>query len=115
LEARDGGKMRLHERFEWDDTKAKTNVRKHGVAFEDAATALADEFGDRFHLERYDDAHSDDEDRFITLASDPQQRSIVYCIVWTDREDEEGAVTRIISARMARRAERRFYEQQVQE
>lgn len=59
--------MRLHERFEWDSAKAKANLAKHKVAFEDAAAALADEFGDRFHLERRDEAHSDEEDRFITL------------------------------------------------
>jgi len=42
--------MRLHERFEWDREKAEANLVKHGVAFEDAAAALADEFGDRFHV-----------------------------------------------------------------
>lgn len=105
--------MRLHERFEWDNAKAKANLAKHGVAFEDAATALADEDGDRFHIERYDEANSSDEDRFITLASDPQDRNIIYIVVWTGREDEQGPVTRVISARMANRAERRLYEQQV--
>ncbi len=106
--------MRLHERFEWDAAKAGANLAKHGVAFEDAATALADESADRFHVQRHDEAHSGDEDRFITLASDPQDRSIVYSIVWTDREDEPEPMTRIISARMATRAERRSYEEQVQ-
>ena len=106
--------MRLHERFEWNTAKAEANLAKHGVAFGDAAAALADESADRFHLERHDEAHSGNEDRAITLASDPEDRSIIYCIVWTDREDDQGPVTRIISARMANRAERRSYEQQVQ-
>jgi len=106
--------MRLHERFEWDAAKAEASLARHGVAFEDAATALADECADRFHVERYDEAHSGDEDRFITLASDPQDRSIVYAIVWTDRGDEPEPVTRIISARLANRAERRSYEEHVQ-
>jgi uncharacterized DUF497 family protein len=105
--------MRLHERFEWDDAKAQANLVKHGVAFEDAAAVLADGFADRFHLERLDEAHSGHEDRFITLASDPQDRCLVYAIVWTDREDEQGFVTRIVSARMATRAERRSYERQI--
>jgi uncharacterized DUF497 family protein len=109
-----GAPIRLHERFEWDDAKARANLAKHGVGFDDAATALADECADRYHLERHDVVHSGDEDRFFTLASDPQVRSIVYVIVWTEREDENGPVTRIISTRLATRAERRFYEQQVQ-
>ena len=106
--------MRLHERFEWDEAKAQANLAKHGVAFEDAAAALADESADRFHLERHDQAHSTNEDRFITLAPDPQDRSILYSIVWTDRGDARGPVTRIISARMTSRAERRSYERQVE-
>ena len=106
--------MRLHERFAWDEAKAQVNLAKHGVGFEDAAAALADEFADRFHLERFDEAHSREEDRFITLASDPEERSIVYCIVWTDRQDERGPLTQIVSARMANRTERRSYEEQVQ-
>lgn len=106
--------MRLHERFEWDREKAEANLAKHGVALEDAAAALADEFGDRFHVERHDEMHSVVEDWFITLASDPEDRSIVYCIVWTEREENEGLITRIISTRLASRAERRSYEQEVQ-
>jgi hypothetical protein len=106
--------MRLHERFEWNDAKAEANLAKHGVAFEDAAVALADESADRFHVERHDEVHGGDEDRFITLASDPQDRMIVYTIVWTDRGDERRPVTRIISARVATRAERRTYEEQIQ-
>ena len=106
--------MRLHERFEWDAAKAKANLAKHGVAFEDAAAALADEFADRFHVEHHDAAHSGDEDRFVTMASDPQDRSIVYTIAWTERGDKQELVTRIISARMANKTERRSYEQAVQ-
>jgi hypothetical protein len=80
--------MRLHERFEWDEDKAESNLRKHGVSFVDAASALADEFGDRFHLERYDSQHSDEEDRMRTLASDPENRAVLYLISWTERQDE---------------------------
>ena len=38
--------MRFHEWFEWDAFKAQGNLAKHGVAFEDAAAALADESAD---------------------------------------------------------------------
>jgi uncharacterized protein len=46
--------------FEWDTDKAKINVSKHGVAFEEAATV----FGDPLSLTIYDPDHSDDEDRY---------------------------------------------------
>jgi uncharacterized DUF497 family protein len=35
----------LHENFEWDEQKARKNLRKHGVSFDDAALVLADEEG----------------------------------------------------------------------
>lgn len=105
--------MRLHWHFEWDATKSARNSAKHGVSFDDAATALSDELGDLFHLERYDLAHSRNEDRYLTLASDPENRVIVYCIAWTKRTVSDGLVTRIISARMATRTERRSYERHV--
>jgi uncharacterized DUF497 family protein len=46
--------MMLHDSFEWDQDKAQKNLKKHGVSFEDAALVLADEEGDRFHVEEYD-------------------------------------------------------------
>ena len=105
--------MRLHWRFEWDATKSARNSAKHGVSFHDAAAALSDERAELFHLERYDLAHSKNEDRYLTLASDPENRFIVYCIAWTKRACAEGFRTRIISARMATRTERKSYETHV--
>jgi uncharacterized DUF497 family protein len=102
--------MRWHDRFEWDDGKAEENARKHGVTFDQAAEVLLDLDGDRFHLEEYDDSHSEDEDRFITTASHPANRDIVLVICWTEREDRVGRLTRIMSARRATPAERRRYE-----
>lgn len=52
------------------------------------------ELGDLFHLERYDLTHSRNEDRYLTLASDPENRVIVYCIAWTKRTVSDGLVTR---------------------
>lgn len=105
--------MRLHQTFEWDAAKAARNVAKHGVSFQDAAMALADEHADLFHLERYDLAHSKNEDRYLTLASDPENRFVVYCIAWTKRTGADGLFTRIINARLATRTERKWYERYV--
>jgi uncharacterized DUF497 family protein len=49
--------------FDWDPRKADSNRRKRGVAFEDAMAV----FGDRDALTIYDDDHSDDEDRWVTI------------------------------------------------
>jgi uncharacterized protein len=54
--------------FEWDDTKAESNARKHGVSFAEALTVFADPLA----LTGYDPGHSDDEDRYITMVR-PQQ------------------------------------------
>ena len=49
--------------FEWDDEKARANIKKHGIDFETAARVFADEN----RLEIYDEEHSEDEDRYITI------------------------------------------------
>ena len=105
--------VRLHEDFEWDDEKAEINLRKHGVSFEDAAAVLADAEGDVYHLDLDDPAHADGEDRFVTYAAMPDDRSVVVIISWTDRSTEDEKVTRIISARIANKRERRFYADEI--
>ncbi len=50
-------------RFTWDPKKARTNLEKHGVAFEEARSVFFDERA----IEFYDDAHSEWEDRFVLL------------------------------------------------
>jgi len=67
----------------------------------------------RFHLEEYDEDHSDEEDRFVTTGSHPVNRDIVLVISWTKRESDSGDTTRIISARRATPAERRRYESEI--
>src|SRR5437868_10369628 len=86
--------------FEWDEAKAEANQRKHGVSFTEAMTVFADELS----LTGYDPAHSDDEDRYITMGVSATGRLLV--VSHTDRGDE----VRIISARVASRGERRDYE-----
>jgi len=87
-------------RFEWDPEKARRNAAKHGVSFEEAATA----FGDPPSLTIYDPDHSKEEDRFILLGQIYTGRLVV--VVHTDRGDN----VRIISARLATRRERKAYE-----
>lgn len=83
--------------FEWDEEKARLNIKKHGVMFETAARVFLDEN----RIEIYDKAHSIDEDRYITigLAGD------VLFVVYTERRSR----IRLISARLATARERRLY------
>jgi uncharacterized protein len=86
---------------EWDPGKARSNLRKHGVTFEEAMSV----FHDFFSVTIADPDHSHSEDRFITVGWSIQQRTLV--VVHTDR----GNVIRIISARVANSVERRTYEE----
>jgi uncharacterized DUF497 family protein len=105
--------MMLHENFEWDEDKAQKNLKKHGVSFDDAALVLSDGDGDSYHVEEYDGSHSAGEDRYITTAAHPDDRSIVLIISWTDRSTPDAKVTRIISARAAKPAERKKYAKEI--
>ena len=105
--------MRLHERFEWDPTKARHNLRNHGVSFDDDATVLADEGGSDLHVEEFDATHSRAEERWITTGSHPADRRIVLRIAWTERADTSGLRTRIISARPTTAEERTLYEEAI--
>ncbi len=106
--------MRYHERFEWDPSKAKSNYKDHRVTFDAAAAVLDDEYHETFHLEDYDDAHSEEEHRRTTIGSLPQDRDVVLMICWTERHDEELRFTRIISARRVTKSERRIYARYVE-
>jgi uncharacterized DUF497 family protein len=86
--------------FEWDESKAKVNTRKHGVTFEEASTVFADPLS----VTIYDPVHSEDEDRYIALGESQRRRLLV--VVFTDRGDR----IRLISARVATRRERKDYE-----
>ena len=71
--------------FEWDARKAATNIQKHGVSFENAATV----FRDAAALSLFDRKHSADEDRWITLGLNNRGQVLVICHTW--RETETGA------------------------
>jgi len=88
-------------RFEWDESKATANERKHGVSFEEARTVFFDE---RARL--IDDPdHSEDEERFILLGLSSTLRLLVVCHCYRS----EGNVIRIISARKATAHESKSY------
>jgi hypothetical protein len=89
--------------FEWDDEKARTNLRKHGVSFREAATAFS-EWGAPVSG---DVLHSTSEDRFIIIATSYQERLLT--VAFTYRDDE---IIRIISARRANRREQRIYDEE---
>jgi len=90
--------------FEWDARKAAANISKHGVTFENAAAI----FRDPAVLSLFDEKHSDDEERWITLGMDNRGQLLVVCHTW--RETETGASRcRIISARKAGRKESAQY------
>jgi len=89
-------------RVEWDPAKARINLRKHGVSFEEAETVFYDD-----HALLLDDPeHSGDEDRFVLLGLSSRLRVLV--IVHTYREHD--AVIRLISARRATKAEQAGYD-----
>lgn len=86
---------------EWEPIKAKTNWRKHGVTFEQAATV----FNDSLSFTIPDPLHSEVEERFVIIGQSIRKRLLV--VVHTDRGDN----IRIISARVANTHERETYEE----
>ena len=90
--------------FEWDPRKARSNLAKHGVGFEEASTV----FGDPLSLTIPDPDHSRTEKRHVTMGTAFTGKLLV--VVHTERGDN----IRIISARRASRRERRSYEKSIE-
>ena len=88
-------------RFEWDESKAAANLKKHHVSFEEAKSIFFDEFGVQF----FDEDHSSGEERFLMLGMSSEAKLLIVCHC----EREQGAVIRIISARKATKRESAFY------
>lgn len=87
--------------FEWDPAKAFANVRKHGVAFEEALSAFRDPLA-KIHA---DPDHSAAERREILVGHSAQKRLLLIAFVQRRHR------VRLISARLVTRAERRDYEE----
>jgi len=87
--------------FEWDEDKARNNLVKHQVSFEEAKTV----FGDPLSVTISDPDHSRDEDRYLDIGRSAGDRLLV--VVYTERD----TAIRLISCRRATQAERRIYEE----
>jgi uncharacterized DUF497 family protein len=85
--------------FEWNSAKAKTNLAKHEVSFDEASTV----FDDPMFIMVLDDEHSQDEQRYITIGLSKDGRLLM--VAHTERENR----VRIISARKATKNEEKFY------
>lgn len=79
--------------FEWDANKAKSNLEKHQVSFDEATTVF------------YDPDHSEDEDRYLIVGRANTGNLLI--VSYTERED----LIRIISARKLTKFERKMYEE----
>jgi uncharacterized DUF497 family protein len=89
--------------YEWDAAKAKANLHKHGVSFEEAATVFLDPLALTFS----DPDHSGEEEREITIGHTRRQPVVLvsHC--------QRGNRVRIISARKATRREHHQYEERI--
>jgi uncharacterized protein len=88
-------------KFEWDPKKARSNLRKHKVSFEEAATAMSDPMA----TTGADPDHSIGECRYITFGISERGRLLVFA------HTEQSDSIRIISARLAGKGERKIYEE----
>ena len=88
--------------FEWDSRKAKANLRRHGVSFEEAQTV----FTDPLSVTLLDPDHSEDEDRFVDIGMSDNRRVLV--VVYTEHDQR----IRLISARKATLVECKQYEEE---
>ncbi len=90
-------------KFEWNLAKASSNIKKHGISFEEARTVFDDDFARLLH----DPDHSEGEERFILLGMSYTLKilTVVHCY-----RDEEGII-RIILARPSTKNEERQYKE----
>ena len=87
--------------FEWDPVKAKRNLKKHGVSFEEAVTVFYDPLSATFD----DPDHSTGEYRYITVGLSSRDRLLVVA------HAERGKILRVINARLATAHERKKHEE----
>ena len=87
--------------FEWDPAKARKNLHKHGVTFEEASSV----FYDPLAVTGADPDHSEGEERMVTFGMSSLGRFLVVA------HTERGDAIRVISARVATQHERHIYEE----
>ncbi|MEL7144374.1 MAG: BrnT family toxin [Cyanobacteria bacterium J06573_11] len=95
----------MHERirFVWDELKARSNLKKHGISFDEAKSA----FYDPSARVVFDPDHSQEEDRYILLGLSQSLRMLAICHVHI----EDDSTIRLISARKATKTERKQYKE----
>jgi len=91
----------MKQGFEWDEEKAKANLKKHRVGFDEATTVFTDPYSMTIH----DPDHSADEQRYIDIGTSDKGRVLV--VVYTER----GSNIRIVSCRKTTLSERELYEE----
>jgi uncharacterized DUF497 family protein len=87
-------------KFEWDTEKAESNLKKHGISFDEAVSA----FDDLFNIDLFDPKHSEEENRFILVGKSENERILIVSYA------ESGDKIRIINARKVTSKERKDYE-----
>ena len=87
-------------KFEWDETKAANNLKKHGICFDEAKSVFYDDYARRF----YDSLHSSNEARELIFGFSNKNRLLI--VSYTERINK----IRIISARKVTKNERKLYE-----
>lgn len=96
----------MNYNFEWDSNKAQTNLSKHNISFESATSVFRDENA----ISIYDEKHSLDEERWITIGIDQITRILVVIHTFVSI-DHENCNIRIISARKATKKEKIIYQE----
>jgi uncharacterized DUF497 family protein len=91
--------------FDWDPDKAKSNLQKHGVTFEEAATVMRDPRA----MNMYDPDHSESEDRWTTLELSSSGRLLVVCHTFSEKTSAAVTIC-IFSARRPTSKEIKIYE-----
>lgn len=90
-------------KFEWDQKKASANAQKHKITFLEACYI----FADKYLLTMFDDEHSAEEDRWITIGQSLSGKILVVSHTYRKSGDTESI--RIISARRAAKSEEMQY------
>ena len=87
--------------YDWDEAKAASNLEKHEISFEEAATV----FDDPLYIDFYDPDHSVEEHRYLIIGQSTAGRLLI--VSYTERDE----IVRLISARQVTASEKRAYEE----
>jgi len=96
-------------RFDWDPHKAKTNFKKHGVTFDEAADVF---YAPNVSVldKRYT---TNEEERWLVIGMTRDGKLLLVVCIIKQYEAADDEMIRIISARKATRNERAYYEKEI--